>query len=809
MGVRGGVDGCQGSKLRGYFFQADLIHLFLFVFAAMPTSKSERMKAYRAKKKAQLGDGWLLLERQRVQQYYKRTEDLNRAEKQQRREKVRQQVRRHRQKQKLSDTTEPAQQGSCATDKDESGISGTPSLQPGTSSEMKVKLPSVERTKKLKKRNAKALSKAYRKIKTLEERNTCLKRKLNTEAQRRSREKKKKTKPSTPTGKVAKLMRSAGISPRDSETIRKKLLFAECMTTEIQQSIESNPEKSNIFSKIVSGKMMKKYRLLNMLQKSSGISKRQLKRSTKPGETKTINVVKMKFAKYRQTRAQILKQKIATDISDFMERDDNSRMLPGKADAGKDNIQKRVLNDYLHNLHIKFQAESSYRVSLSTFCKYRPKHIKLVNFASRLSCLCQKHQNFALKLRCMRALGLDTSTSPDKFVEINRVNGIDELLSGISDDKIEFSEWKRVRCQDGKERMKIVKVEVSKDVFKQTVKQQFEQFIDHVDRVKVQYSAIRTMKETLPNTHAIIQMDFAENYTCQTREDVMSAYWNQSSVTLHPAIVYFKSPEGNLQHLSYVYVSDVLHHNSAMVLAVIEKLLPSVKTTIPNLTHVHFWTDSPTSQYRNRIIFDTVDQLRDQHGVIASWHYFECGHGKGPCDGVGGTTKRNADNAVKQGKAEIQDATDFYAWACSETSSQIIYTYITNEEYTERKTYVDERNKQVKQIKGTMKLHAVASSELRRQIITRTTTCVCPQCFDETGFKSDSSCSWQKQNLLLGDPGGKNDAMLNISKQRQYLIDLRIQLKKSRVYDQSSQNVARQTDQTEVQKSVNSVKATR
>lgn len=27
--------------------------------------------------------------------------------------------------------------------------------------------------------------------------------------------------------------------------------------------------------------------------------------------------------------------------------------------------------------------------------------------------------------------------------------------------------------------------------------------------------------------------------------------------------------------------------------------------------------------------------------------HFESGHGKSPCDGVGGTTKRNADNAVK------------------------------------------------------------------------------------------------------------------------------------------------------------------
>jgi len=49
------------------------------------------------------------------------------------------------------------------------------------------------------------------------------------------------------------------------------------------------------------------------------------------------------------------------------------------------------------------------------------------------------------------------------------------------------------------------------------------------------------------------------------------------------------------------------------------------------------------------------------YGSFASWHFFESGHGKGPCDGIGGTTQRNADNAVKQGKDLIQDAHDFFA----------------------------------------------------------------------------------------------------------------------------------------------------
>ena len=76
---------------------------------------------------------------------------------------------------------------------------------------------------------------------------------------------------------------------------------------------------------------------------------------------------------------------------------------------------------------------------------------------------------------------------------------------------------------------------------------------------------------------------------------------------------------------------------------------------------------------------------------------------KGHCYGVDDTTTRNTDNAVKQGKAEIQDATDFYAWPCSETSSKINYTYITNEEYSQTKAYDAEKNKEAKSIKGIIK----------------------------------------------------------------------------------------------------------
>lgn len=74
-------------------------------------------------------------------------------------------------------------------------------------------------------------------------------------------------------------------------------------------------------------------------------------------------------------------------IAEFLERDDNSRMMPGKSDFKNCDgikIQKRYLNDYMHNLHAKFRPENpEMNVSRTVFCRRRPQHILPTSFTSR------------------------------------------------------------------------------------------------------------------------------------------------------------------------------------------------------------------------------------------------------------------------------------------------------------------------------------------------------------------------------------------------------------------------------------------
>jgi len=347
--------------------------------------------------------------------------------------------------------------------------------------------------------------------------------------------------------------------------------------------------------------------------------------------------------------------------------------MPGKADSlkyGKSQKQKRILNDYLHNLLVKFCAEHTYRISLTTLSRYRPKYISLVNYASRNTCLCQKHQDFALKLRCMKQIGATACTSPDQYVTAHREHGINEELEKINQEKVNFKQWKKVKMNDGKERMKIVDIEAGKNEFKEEMRKQFEQFKGHVDRVKAQYTAVRDMKKQLLVNHALVQMDFSENYSCQALEEIQSAYWNASMVTLHPTITYVRSMDGSMIHTSKVYVSDVLQHNASMVQAILEDLINNLKNDNHGLTNIHFWTESQTSQYKNKSIFDLVCCSEARFGISASWHYFECGHGKGPCDGKQVVPQKET-QTMQSNKGKPLFRTDEISWHGHQVNQQV------------------------------------------------------------------------------------------------------------------------------------------
>ena len=669
----------------------------------MKKTRAEIQRAYRERKKAN-DDTFLQRERERRMSYYKGVETLPRRERLKRQLKTREAVARHRTKKRLE-----------RIDQDKSTDSPPP---------MVVKMPFTKiRTRR---RISRAVAKNRREIQKVKEQLNSVTKRYRAAQRRLLRAKNREDSvPSTPRSRTLAQMQEANIDHDQAAKIRRQLLLGHVVMDEVKEAKKgTKKKKTRLMSNVIAGKIVKKYRCASLLSKNTGFDRRTL------GKAYSKNLDKLGAVRQRDVR------KFREEVIAFLERDDNSRAMPGKADkikTAEGDVQQRVLTDYMSTLHQKFLAENaSVTLSLSTFQRIRPKYLKTTAFVTRSSCLCTRHQNMALLMKALKREGVDAPANPEKF--LTRETTIDQDTASIDEHDIMYEQWKRVTIEDKDKKkfvMRIVKITTKKMAFVEHLKQVTTEFQAHVDRMRNQYDEIRRLKNTLPAHHAVVHMDFAENYTCRTVDEIQSAYWNQTAVTLHPSVVY--TQEG---HKSFVIVSDDVSHNAASVVSFVIQLIAEIKKLDPLIERIHYWTDGPTSQYRNRSIFYLVSNHEDLFpGISAQWNYFEAGHGKGPCDGLGGSTKRLADQAMRNGKVTIQDAEEFYSWSQGPhcTMQNVKFLYISKDEC--EKSATDLAAWDPKGVPGTMKIHAIKGLG-DSALLTRQVSCYCEGCVTGTAYCS-------------------------------------------------------------------------
>ena len=665
--------------------------------------RAEVQRAYRERKKAENKENWLEKERERRRKYYIPVAELSRRERIRRNHSNNVVLKRHR---KRKAAEKRARIGEIQDE-------ATPLI---------VRLPF--RAKGSRKRVSRAIKKKNKDLNKMGKQIEELKRKYKR-AMRKLQRSKKSTASSTPNSKTQSQLDDARLRPDQAKKIKRQILLGNAVMEEVKTAKKSNPKsKSSILHRTIAGRIVKKYRCLSLLSKTTGIDRRHL------SKTKGKTLESRKSCRRRS----VLWYQDA--VIAFMERDDNSRNLPGKSDKVKldngDTAQKRVLTDYLGNLYSKFIAENpNAKLSQTSFQRIRPKNIMTTSFISRSSCLCTKHQNAALLLKSLSREGIDVPKNPEDFIKDQP--DLNDIKQGLGSEEVVYTEWKRVTIEDGGQKKvitKMVDTKKSKEQFLEYFEEQFKLFEEHVTIMRNQYAEIRKLKQGLKAHECVIHMDFAENYNCRNMDEVQSAYWSQAQVTLHPTVIYHKDAQDDNVHTSHVYISDDLNHTSNTVITFIKDLTEKVKELDPDMAHVHNWTDSPTSQYRNKTIFYLVSNHQALFGMNASWNYFEAGHGKGPCDGIGGATKRNADQASKAGKYTIQDAHDFFEWTQSSACNikSVKYTFIPKEQC--EVVAAEIATWKTKPVKGTMKLHQVIG-EGNGVVIVRDKSCYCVQCIDQ------------------------------------------------------------------------------
>ena len=268
---------------------------------------------------------------------------------------------------------------------------------------------------------------------------------------------------------------------------------------------------------------------------------------------------------------------------------------------------------------------------------------------------------------------------------------------------------------------------ISHAQFKVLLQKDAATFRSHISSITAQFREQKNLKENLLPNHVYIHMDFVEDYRCRSQNEIQSAYWSPTQITIHPFVMYYKTQNSEESgRKSFVFISNESCHDAIFVYTLVGKIVPLLKEVVPNLKMVHYWIDSPTSQYRNRTIFQIISCHKEYFGVTTSRSFIEVGHGKGPCDPIGSVAKRKADQVVKNGKYVVQDAISFFEWAKQDTSA-IAFSYVCIEDYEISEKFLKVACENLQAVKGTMKVHAVFSLKAN-SIWVRDTSCFCKNC---------------------------------------------------------------------------------
>ena len=234
-------------------------------------------------------------------------------------------------------------------------------------------------------------------------------------------------------------------------------------------------------------------------------------------------------------------------------------------------------------------------------------------------------------------------------------------------------------------------------------------------------------KETLKPDICIISGDFSENYSFIVQDAVQGFHWTNSMATLHPFVAYCMI-QNKLEVICICVISDHLKHDTMTVYAFQEVILPFIIQKCPTIEKVMYFSDGAASQYKNYKNMSNLCHHHEDFGVDAEWHFFATSHGKGPCDGIGGTVKRLAARASLQKTltGQILTPTDLFSWAKTNTAG-VSFFYVAKEDILALTPMLEERFQSAKALPGIRDNHCFVPQSSKKIKISRVSG-------DESGF---------------------------------------------------------------------------
>ena len=162
---------------------------------------------------------------------------------------------------------------------------------------------------------------------------------------------------------------------------------------------------------------------------------------------------------------------------------------------------------------------------------------------------------------------------------------------------------------------------------------------------KKQSQYLKELKEELSQNQVIVLVDFAENHNFLVQDEVQSYHWNSQQCTLHPVIIYYQLVNQVVEQ-SLCIIFDDLTHDVSFVYKVMSESISLNKKLIQKLKkYIHYFSDGCAGQYKKEKHFLNLCLHKIDFNVDCVWNFFATSHAKSPCDGIGGTVKKQATKA--------------------------------------------------------------------------------------------------------------------------------------------------------------------
>ncbi|CAH2100534.1 unnamed protein product [Euphydryas editha] len=231
---------------------------------------------------------------------------------------------------------------------------------------------------------------------------------------------------------------------------------------------------------------------------------------------------------------------------------------------------------------------------------------------------------------------------------------------------------------------------------------------------KEQAAYLRALKESITENEFMVIVDFAENYAFVVQDAAPGFHWNNDQATVYTVVIYYKV-DNQFTHQSMInqcIISDCLNHDSIAVHIYSEIIINFIKSLSSTVAKLFFFSDGAPQQYKNYKHFSNLSHYRREFGVIVEWNFFATAHGKGPCDGVGGTIKRKASRTSLQLPPDQQILTpkQLFEWA-SQNLTKMNIRFSTIEVYNSMKEKLEDQFTNAKTIPATQKIHKISPLE--------------------------------------------------------------------------------------------------